>query len=144
MFLKKTTGDIVSINCQNEDMPFEFDLKDGSWVLASDETFPVSTETVNEFLEKANNLVAARLVSSDGDYERFGLNSPQQTITLTDSQGVNVTYLIGSYNENIERYYACEKDSKNIYIINKSVGDVLVQDHFIPMLHLTTFRPFKG
>ena len=125
---EKTTGDIVSINCQNEDMPFEFNLKDSSWVLASDETFPVSTETVNEFLEKGNNLIAARLVSSDGDYERFGLNSPQQTITLTDSQGVSVTYLIGSYNENIERYYACEKDSQNIYIINKSVGDVLVQD----------------
>lgn len=125
---EKTTGDIVSINCQNDSMPFDFELKDSSWVLASDETFPVSSDTVNEFLEKANNLVAARLVSSDGDYERFGLNTPQQTITLTDSQGVSVTYLIGSYNENIERYYACEKDSKNIYIINKSVGDVLVQD----------------
>ena len=44
---EKTTGDIVSISCQNDSMPFDFELKDGSWVLASDETFPVSLSLIH-------------------------------------------------------------------------------------------------
>ena len=125
---ERTTDDIVSIQSEGTDGNFAINFNGTNWTVEGNENFPISSDALSKLTEKANNLTAARKISSDGDYEKYGLDNPKTTLTITDSQGTSVTYVIGNFNENINRYYVCEEGSKDIYIINKSVGDQLTED----------------
>lgn len=125
---ERTTDDIVSIQSEGTDGSFAINFNGTSWTVEGKENFPISSDALSKLIEKANNLTAARKISSDGDYEKYGLDNPKTTITVTDSQGTSIKYVIGNFNENINRYYVCEEGSKDIYIINKSVGDQLTAD----------------
>jgi len=118
---EKRTGEIVSI--QTDDFEINFDGE--KWHLSEDINFPISTDSVAKFIEKTNNLAGVRKIDTEGNHQRYGLSSPLQTLVLTDSEGVSIKYLLGNFNQNINRYYACEEGSDDIYIITKSVGDTM-------------------
>ena len=102
---ERTTDDIVSIQSEGTDGSFAINFNGTNWTVEGNENFPISSDALSKLTEKANNLTAARKISSDGDYEKYGLDNPKTTLTITDSQGTSVKYVIGNFNENINRYY---------------------------------------
>ncbi len=122
-----TTGEITSIKCDfpaSGEASFELNKNGDSWTCLSEQDFPLNSEAIAALIEKTQNLTAARMVASNTeDYSQYGLDNPTCQITFTDSEGNSQTYLLGNFNENLNRYYVCEQSKSDIYIINKSIGE---------------------
>ena len=62
-----STSDIVSIKCdlQENDESYELQKNGDSWICINREGFPLNGDSVDNLIQKTQNLTAARMVSSE-------------------------------------------------------------------------------
>ena len=137
IYISETKLDDVSyLYIDDGKYPVEMELHDGTWVNAQDSTVLLNQSAVKNATDSFLNITGTRSVSTEEDLSTYGLDDPAYKITVGDSKGNMVTYLIGDFNENISKYYVCEEGSSEVYTIYEYVGENLTKS---PASYITAF-----
>ena len=99
-------------------------VKEGDkWLMDGDPDFPVEQAFPDLIASDAAKLTARRLISDNpDDFAEYGLDKPTSAYVFTKSDGTQVTYLIGNYNNYGGTYYMNVAGTNEIYLIE---GDFL-------------------
>lgn len=105
-------------------------VKDGDvWALEGDDTFPVDSSALLSMLSGLTPLKAQRTLADISDISEYGLDAPQNTITLSDSDGGQTVITIGDANANTsDDYLMLNEDPSTVYTVDSTVLDSLSQN----------------
>ena len=118
--------DVTGIAYVCGDETIELEKNENTWYLKSDHAFPVKQAYADTMAAEAADLEAVRLVSeSADDFAEYGLREPETAYVFTLSDGRQVTYYLGNYNNVGGMYYMNVAGTEKIYLIS---GEFL--DHF--------------
>lgn len=107
-----------SINGQEE----TFSKKEEAWILERDETFPVDADQILLPAEQLSPLQAVRILENPGELSEYGLDEPQNELTLTDEEGTMTTVTIGDTNSSTgNAYVMLDQDDSLIYTIETTI-----------------------
>ncbi len=99
---------------------------DGVWHDGDDEDFPISQDTVAEFLSNFTDVHATFIIEDVSDYSQYGLSSPQCTVTLGSDSG-DIIVSIGSYSTMDEQRYISIGDG-NVYMLAEDILEIITTD----------------
>lgn len=125
------SSDVTALSFQidGETVTFDHDTEEDSWTLDDDETFPVDASSVSTLLSYFSPLSATRKLEDVEDASEYGLEDPQNEISLTDTEGDAVTLTIGDQNSGTgDDYVMVNDDETVIYTISSSVLENLPTD----------------
>lgn len=101
----------------------------GQWTLEGDDTFPVDSSALLSCLSALTPLKALRTLTDISDLSEYGLDAPQNIITLEDSDGVKTVITIGDANANTtNNYLMLNEDASTVYTVESALLDGLSQD----------------
>ena len=103
---------LASVSFEIDGSEVTFLYEDEEWSLENDPEFPVDSTYLMTTLSYLEPLEAVRTLEEVTDTGEYGIDEPQNTITLTDSEGTETILTIGS----------------TIYTINTSLRDSLHDD----------------
>lgn len=102
-------------------------VKDGDeWILEGDDTFPVDSSALLSCLSGLTPLKAQRTLTDVSDLSEYGLDEPQNTVTLTDAEGSQTVITFGDANANTtDDYLMLDEDTATVYTVESSFLDSL-------------------
>ena len=111
--------DIVGIRFLSGKQEIRLVKEQEQWFLDSDRSYPLNQAYPTTMAADAAKLSAKRLVSeSKDDFEEYGLANPSTAYVFTLSDGTEVTYYIGNYNNYGDSYYMNVAGTEQIYLIS--------------------------
>ncbi len=120
---------LASVSFEIDGSEVTFLYEDEEWSLENDPEFPVDSTYLMTTLSYLEPLEAVRTLEEVTDTGEYGIDEPQNTITLTDSEGTETILTIGSTNISTGNdYLMLNDDSSTIYTINTSLRDSLHDD----------------
>ena len=120
---------LASVSFEIDGSEVTFLYEDEEWSLENDPEFPVDSTYLMTTLSYLEPLEAVRTLEEVTDTGEYGIDEPQNTITLTDSEGTETILTIGSTNISTgDDYLMLNDDSSTIYTINTSLRDSLHDD----------------
>jgi hypothetical protein len=123
------TADLTSVSFSIGGTERCFQNEDGTWSLEGDDAFPVDSSAVLDSLSGLTPLKAIRTLTDVSDLSEYGLDEPQNTITLVFFDGSTTTVTIGDENENTaDDYVMLNEDSSIIYTADSALLDDLSSD----------------
>lgn len=98
-----------------------FKKNDDSWVKEDESDFPVDQTKLNEIIEALENLEASRVLENVEETSEYGLDSPENTITVSTSDGTETIFRIGEENISTSQVYMeKEGDEGTVYVVDAS------------------------
>ena len=121
---------IESVDFIIDDQPVTFVKdSDGSWYYQQDSDFPVNQTAVEELAESFEKLSSQRTLSDVEDIEQYGLDDPQNVITVKTEDDESFCIEIGEENDSVSAFYVKQvDDDKNVYLISSSVIDPFIKN----------------
>lgn len=118
--------DIIGFSFVGGDFDLSFE-KDGSgaWKYSENLSLPVNKAFVEKTLSGIELFLAKREIArdlSEKELSEYGLNTPAYTLTLT-LEKEEKTYLFGDFIESKGLYYATEKSSGAVYLVERTYVD---------------------
>ena len=111
------------------DLSFEKD-KDGCWKYTKNLSLPVNGELIDRLLSDYELFLATKLISdhiTEASLSEYGVDAPSYTLTLR-LKNETKTYLFGDPIESKGLYYAMEKGSHSIYLVEKKYAEIFSLD----------------
>lgn len=123
--------ELTEIKWTNESGTVDFVKNDDVWSSTDDADFPVSEETMSEFLSEFENVSACFIIEDVEDYDQYGLASPEHTLTLINGEKTTVI-TTGAFSTMDEKRYICV-DSGTVYLVETDIAEFLEydRDHFL-------------
>ncbi|EET60907.1 hypothetical protein BRYFOR_06973 [Marvinbryantia formatexigens DSM 14469] len=116
------TDSLTAISFFIGDDQYTFEKESGSWQLAGDETFPVDEEVLEELFAAVTPLKALRTLTDVEDTAEYGMEDPQNVITLDMEDGTEQVLTIGDNNESTGNDYLMLADSDTtVYTVSSDV-----------------------
>lgn len=107
----------VKFFVDEKEVTFDYDKESDLWTKRDEADFPVNQDKLSEAAGAVSNLNAERVLENVENLAEYGLDSPQNTVTV-DAGEENLTIRIGDYNEGVSQYYvACDKDDDTVYLV---------------------------
>ena len=101
---------------------YTFQKENGEWQLADDETFPVDETVLEELITAVTPLKALRTLTDVEDTAQYGMEEPQNVITLGLSDGTEQVLTIGDNNESTGNDYLMLANSDfTVYTVNSDI-----------------------
>ena len=124
-----STDDIKTIKFLIDKKEVTFQNSDDGWVKIDEKDFPVNQDKLDEVAGALNNMNAERVLNDVDDLSQYGLDSPQNTITVTTSDGKKTDLRVGEENESVSQYYI-EKDDEDrvVYLVPASAIDPFMSE----------------
>ena len=119
--------DITAFTLTNTAAEHRFERQDAGWVYNDDTHFPLKADFVNTTLEALSTISAIQVIEYEtDDLSAYGLDDPQMTLTLEQSQPQAQTtrFLIGDYNSFNGYYYMTVEGVEDIFIIDSKLVDL--------------------
>lgn len=108
---------------------YTFRKESGAWQLADDESFPVNEASLEELLETVTPLKALRTLTDVEDLLEYGMEEPQNVITLKLQDGTEQVLTIGDNNEGTGNDYLMLADSDStVYTVSSAVRTAIYDD----------------
>ncbi len=124
--LSLKASDIEKISYTLDGQEITFTRSGDGWIVDSDATFPVDTDKIESLLSTITEMTATRKMTDVESLSDYGLDTPVQTVTLTDSDGNVTTLCFGSNNATTGDDYLYDKsDDKTVYTVAASVQSSL-------------------
>ncbi|MCC8066769.1 MAG: DUF4340 domain-containing protein [Clostridiales bacterium] len=112
-------GEEVSFTLQDED----------TWQKDDDETFPVDSSALLAPLDELAELKSVRTLTEIEDTSEYGFDEPQNTITLTDSDGEETVIIIGDNNDSTGNdYLMLNEDTSTVYTVDTALSSSFSDD----------------
>ncbi|MGE4354118.1 MAG: DUF4340 domain-containing protein [Oscillospiraceae bacterium] len=119
-------GDVTTLSLKNDSGEFSFQLNNGQWLYLPDEDFPLKQNKIDTLTTLLGSLTAVRSFAPSDSLSAYGLDTPAETLTASDSDGKTLTLLFGGATG--DNYYAMEQEGDLIYTVSKTfVSDLSFQ-----------------
>lgn len=131
-FCSVSTDKVDKFSYLISDNKINYQKKNDIWYACSEnaaKSVSVNSSTVEASLADVSGSTASEIITgSDIDLDAFGLNSPTNVITLSDTDGKTQTYTIGIENTVTGKYYMyIDKDKSKIYMISSSIPEAFAK-----------------
>ena len=124
-----STDDIKSVKFLIDKKEVTFKNTEDGWVKSDETEFPVSQDKLDEVAGALNNMNAERVLDDVDDLSQYGLEAPQNTITVTTSDGKETKFRIGEENESISQYYiGKDDDEETVYLVAAAVVEPFMDE----------------
>lgn len=115
------TDDVTAFSYQLNGETLSFTKDGDNWFYDGDVTLDLDESVVTTMLSAASNLTTTDVLDEYDSLADYGLDAPENTITITTSDGV-ITLMVGSSNEITGDYYMMTGDSDTVYLISSSLS----------------------
>ena len=134
---------LSEIKWTNETGEVDFVKNDEGWSSSDDEDFPVSEDTMADFLAEFEDVKANFIIEDVEDYEQYGLKDPEHTLTLINGEETTVI-TTGAFSTMDEKRYICI-DSGTVYLVETDIAEFLEydRDHFLDNDQIPYFYQVK-
>ena len=130
--------DITGLTYILDKEKLEFKKENDSWHYAQDENFPVDQDKMKTLLDNFKDIKAVRDLGQLENLEDYGLEEPQNTVTVTSNNGVETVFYIGNENETTGDYYMYMNNPEHVYTVgstfanafNEKLYDLVVDSSF--------------
>lgn len=110
--------DIKSLKFMIDKKEVTFEKDNDNWVKADEKEFPVSQEKIEEAEAALASIDADRVLEKVENLYEYGLDEPQNTITVTTNDDKQTVIRVGIENESTSQYYVNKDDEKNtVYVV---------------------------
>ena len=117
--------EITSIARQHEGETLSISREDGGeWRLDGIEGFPLRQDLAEEIAENIASLEATHSVTGGADPADYGLDAPEETITVQLGSGDTLDYSMGALNEITGEYYLRFSKNEAIYTIASALDSL--------------------
>lgn len=145
-----TEDEISKVTVKNGDVTMTYVKSDDTWTYQEDPDFPLDESAVNTKMNRLTTLSVDRVLESPEDLSEYGLDKPQQEVTVLKTDGTTFTLYIGNQNSSNNDFYVKVDDGADVYTMpSSSVNafdmqpyDVAKADSF-PTLESTNIRNIK-
>ena len=97
--------------------------KDGEdWKYDDDNSLQLDADSINTMLEKLNGVIALETLDSYDSLSDYGLDKPQNTISVTVGDKTT-TFYIGDYNDMVSEYYLKMEGDDAVYLVDSTLND---------------------
>lgn len=97
--------------------------KDGdAWICENDTSLKMDADSIATLLEHLKKVTAAEAITDYDSISDYGLDQPQNTITVTCGDETT-TIDIGDYNEMLSEYYLKVSGDDKIYLVDSTLKD---------------------
>ncbi|MDC7289193.1 DUF4340 domain-containing protein [Blautia schinkii] len=111
-------SDIKSLKFVIDKKEVTFEKDNDTWVKADEKEFPVNQEKIEEAASALASIDADRVLEDAEDLYEYGLDEPQNTITVTTNDDKQTSIRVGMENESTSQYYVSKDDDKNtVYVV---------------------------
>ena len=118
--------DVTAFSYVYNDETYKFVKEDGTWYYDSDRNFPVDQSTIEGKLSSAVSTTFSREIEiSEDNLADYGLDSPVNTITITDSDGNETVFEIGDSNATTGEYYCRLNSGSAVYMISSTLNSTM-------------------
>lgn len=121
--------DITALTYKNEESDISLEKKDGKWIIADDEAYPVDSAKVSKMLSAVCALSYERALDGT-DAESYGLDEPKLTVTFCVGES-SYTFKLGATNSYNSLSYLGFDDG--VYMISDTLSsafDISKEDLF--------------
>lgn len=125
------TEEIKSIEFLIDKQEVVFEKDNDTWVKQDEKDFPVAQDVLTNAAGVFGDFIADRVLEDAEDLSEYGLDTPQNTVTVTMNDGSTMVMRVGMKNEISSQYYVSkDEDRHTVYV----VPDVNV-DYFMNPLY---------
>lgn len=97
--------------------------EEDGWKYAEDEAFPVKETSITSLITSISSLTSVRTLENMENPEEYGLDNPQNEITVTDTEGAETSITVGSKNSSTgSTYISLNGDNTTVYTVDKDLG----------------------
>ena len=116
-----SADDIKSIKFLIDKQEVVFEKDGDSWVKADESAFPVSQDKVDALAASLESITAARTLEDVEDVSEYELDQPENTITVTTTDGDTTVIQIGMENSSTnQEYIDLNNDTSTVYVVGSS------------------------
>ena len=116
-----SADDIKSIKFLIDKQEVVFEKDGDSWVKADESAFPVSQDKVDALAASLESITAARTLEDVEDVSEYELDQPENTITVTTTDGDTTVIQIGMENSSTnQEYIDLNNDPSTVYVVGSS------------------------
>ena len=145
-----TEDEISKVTVKNGDVTMTYVKNDDTWTYEEDPDFPLDESAVKTKMNRLTTLTVDRVLESPEDLSEYGLDKPQQEVTVLKTDGTTFTLYIGNQNSSNNDFYVKVDDGADVYTMpsssvnafNMQPYDVAKADSF-PTLESTNIRDIK-
>jgi len=106
-----------------------FKRTDDAWKLDGDETFPVDVNALETTLASVSSVEAVRRLDHSEDLSEYGLDEPQNIITIKMEDGTEKTVTVGATNDSTgDDYVMLDGDDSEIYTVGSGLREAFSDD----------------
>lgn len=122
LILRKLDGSVTGLSYQSENgETLNLVAQDGVWQWADDEAFPLKPDSPKEMAELVASLAVTGKVSDTCDTPAdYGLDTPDNTVTVTTDTGDTATYRVGDRNTHTGDYYLQMEGDAALYTVSST------------------------
>ncbi len=145
-----TEDELSKVTVKNGDVTMTYVKNDDTWTYEEDPDFPLDESAVNTKMNRLTTLTVDRVLESPEDLSEYGLDKPQQEVTVLKTDGTTFILYIGNQNSSNNDFYVKVDDGADVYTMpsssvnafNMQPYDVAKADSF-PTLESTNIRDIK-
>ena len=116
-----SADDIKSIKFLIDKQEVVFEKDGDSWVKADESAFPVSQDKVDALVASLESITATRTLEDVEDASEYELDQPENTITVTTTDGDTTVIQIGMENSSTnQEYIDLNNDPSTVYVVGSS------------------------
>lgn len=128
------SGKVAGISYRYQDEQVSLTLDDEKiWIWDEDNEFPIEQYRVKKMLSAVSNLVSSQQLLEFEDLKTYGLDDPQCTVTILETDGKETVIKFGNKNSFNGLYYALVgDDTQTVHMIDSSIYNTFAK----PLLDL--------
>ena len=116
-----SADDIKSIKFLIDKQEVVFEKDGDSWVKSDESAFPVSQDKVDALASSLESITAERTLEDVEDASEYELDQPENTITVTTTDGDTTVIQIGMENSSTnQEYIDLNNDTSTVYVVGSS------------------------
>lgn len=138
------SGDITSVEFEIEGENVSFTKNGDSWTMDEDTELPLDGTKITSLVNGFSSLTAGRKLNHISDLKEYGLEEPQNYVTLTQKDGSVTTVNIGDKNSTTSNTYVYLNDDKNtVFTVSKDLA-ALIPDKKMGLVKGEEFPTITG
>lgn len=121
--------DIGQLQIVSGDNTFDFTHSDDTWSYSQDSSFPLSESAILDKVSYVTSVSSTRTIENPENLEEYGLDAPEVTVKVTDTDGEENTLKLGATNDAVSGcYMSLNDDNSKIYLVDSSLKENLQFD----------------
>jgi hypothetical protein len=122
------TDQVQSLKFMIEKKEVTFTKEDDVWVKEDEKEFPVNQDTLDSAVSAVSSVDAQYVLEDVEDLAEYDLDSPVNTITITDTDGQETVVRVGMKNDSSQYYVSKDDDRNTVYLISGSAITPFMKD----------------